>query len=77
MPIGTGRGVYMTATAREVPDDELEEYAGVFSQRSVEHGGEPFGAAEVRAPAPLRLYRATANEQWILDGADNRVPVIL
>ena len=77
VPIGTGQGVYMTATAREVADDELEQCIEVFSRRCVEHGGGPFGVAEARAPAPLRLYRASATEQWILDSGDNRVPVTL
>jgi hypothetical protein len=77
VPIGTGRGVYMTGTASEVADDELEECIDVFSRRSLAHGGGPFSAAEARAPAPLRLYRATASEQWILDSGDNRVPVTL
>ena len=67
----------MTATAGEVADDELEELVAVFARRSVEHGGGPFTAADVRAPAPLRLYRAAASEQWILDSGDNRVPVTL
>ena len=75
--IGTGQAVYMTATAREVADDELEECVDVFSRRSLEHGGGPFAAAGVRAPAPLRLYLATASEQWVLDSGDNRVPVTL
>jgi len=77
VPIGTGQAVYMTATAGEVADDELEELVAVFARRSVEHGGGPFTAADVRAPAPLRLYRAAASEQWILDSGDNRVPVTL
>jgi len=77
VPIGTGQAVYMTATAREVVGDELEDLVGVFARRSVEHGGGPFTAADVRAPAPLRLYRAAASEQWILDSGDNRVPVTL
>jgi hypothetical protein len=77
VPIGTGQAVYMTATAREVADDELEDLVGVFARRSVEHGGGPFTAADVRAPASLRLYRAAASGQWILDSGDNRVPVTL
>ena len=77
VPIGTGQAVYMTATAREVAEHDLERYADAFSRRSVEHGGGPFGAAEALDPAPLRLYLATATEQWVLDGADNRVPVAL
>jgi len=77
VPIGTGQAVYMTANAREATEDELEDLIGVFARRSVEHGGGPFTSAEVRAPAPLRLYRATASEVWILDSGDNRVAVTL
>jgi hypothetical protein len=77
VPIGNGRGVYMAGTVREVADAELEECIDVFSQRSLGHGGGPVSAADVRPPAPLRLYRATATEQWILDSGDNRVPVTL
>jgi hypothetical protein len=77
VPIGTGQAVYMTATAREVADGELEECIDVFSCRSLEHGGGAFEVADALAPAPLRLYRATAIEQWVLDGGDNRVPVTL
>jgi hypothetical protein len=31
----------------------------------------------VLAPARLRLYRATAAEQFVLDDQDNRVPLTL
>ena len=77
VPIGAGQAVYMSATAREVAEHELEECIEAFSRRSVEHGGGPFGVTDVRPPAALRLYRATATEQWILDRGDNRVPVDL
>jgi pyridoxamine 5'-phosphate oxidase-like protein len=77
VPIGRGQAVYMSASAREVAEHELDECIDAFSRRSVEHGGGPFGVTDVRAPAPLRLYRATATEQWVLDSGDNRVPVEL
>ena len=77
VPIDSGQAVYMAGAAREVADDELEECIDVFSRRSVDHGGGPFEVSDVRPPAPLRLYRATATEQWILDSGDNRVPVTL
>ena len=77
VPINSGQAVYMAGVASEVAGDELEECVNVFSRRSVEHGGGPFEVSDVRAPAPLRLYRATVTEQWILDSGDNRVPVKL
>jgi nitroimidazol reductase NimA-like FMN-containing flavoprotein (pyridoxamine 5'-phosphate oxidase superfamily) len=77
VPINGGQAVYMAGVAREVSGDELEECVDAFSRRSVEHGGGPFEVSDVRPPAPLRLYQATATEQWILDSGDNRVPVTL
>ena len=75
-PIGTGRGVYMAARARELGADECEEGVGVFSRRSLAHGGTAWTVADVRAPAPLRLYRAVAEEQFVGD-RDDRIPVAL
>ncbi len=77
VPIDSGQAVYMSGTAREVDPAALEELVEVFSRRSLGHGGGPFTVDDVRPPARLRLYRATAVEQWILDGEDNRVPVTL
>ncbi len=77
VPIDSGQAVYMSGTAREVDDARLEELVEVFSRRSLGHGGGPFAVDDARPPARLRLYLAIADEQWILDGEDNRVPVTL
>jgi hypothetical protein len=77
VPIGTGRGVYMTAEAREAPQDRRDELAGIFSERSLSHGGTEWGSQDVAEPAPVRLYIATALEQYVVDGDDNRVPIEL
>jgi len=61
-PIGTGEGVYMDAVAGQVDEPGAIE---VFSRRSVAQGGSEWTVADVSAPAELRLYRATATEQWI------------
>jgi len=45
--------------------------------RSVAHGGGAVTLEDVRSPAALRLYRATATDQYILDEHDERVPVSL
>ena len=78
-PISMGQAVYMSATAQEVADiDEIGHGVAVFSGRSLAHGGKPWVPDDVRAPATLRLYRATVSEQWILEpGApsDRRVAV--
>jgi uncharacterized protein YhbP (UPF0306 family) len=71
-PIGTGEGVYMDALAQQV--DEPGSAIEVFSRRSVEQGGGEWTVADVSPPAELRLYRATATEQWI-GRRDRRQPV--
>jgi nitroimidazol reductase NimA-like FMN-containing flavoprotein (pyridoxamine 5'-phosphate oxidase superfamily) len=75
-PIGTGRGVYMSARARELVGDGREEGIEVFSRRSLGHGGDAWTLADVQAPARLRLYRAVAEEQYVGD-RDDRIPVTL
>jgi nitroimidazol reductase NimA-like FMN-containing flavoprotein (pyridoxamine 5'-phosphate oxidase superfamily) len=67
VPIGTGQGVYMTARAEELAGSELESGIEVFSARAVGHGGKPWGADDVRSPAPHRLFRASATQHWTLD----------
>jgi hypothetical protein len=77
VPIGTGGGVYMEATATEVGEAEREAALAIFSRRSVTHGGGEFTAAEVLPPARLRLYKAIAGDQFVLDDRDNRVALTL
>jgi nitroimidazol reductase NimA-like FMN-containing flavoprotein (pyridoxamine 5'-phosphate oxidase superfamily) len=67
VPIGTGQAVYMSAVAAELASDDLEAGIDVFSRRSIEHGARPWTAEDVRAPAPIRLYRATVSAHWVLD----------
>lgn len=77
VPIGTGRGVYMTATAKELVGDERERGVDVFSRRSLAHGGNAWTLEHVEPPARLRLYRAVAVNQFVLAAGDRRVPVSL
>lgn len=76
-PIGTGEGVYLEAIGGEVEGPELERAVEAFSQRSVQSGGGPLETADVRPPAEHRMYRATAERAFVLDGHDQRVPVDL
>jgi uncharacterized protein YhbP (UPF0306 family) len=71
-PISTGGGVYMAATAEQLLGDDREAALAVFSERTVSHGGEPFGVADVEPPSEVRLYRAIATEHWVLDDRDYR-----
>ncbi len=66
VPIGTGQGVYMSAHAEELTGADLERGIEVFSRRSLEHGGVAWTPDDVRGPALLRLYRATASEHSVL-----------
>jgi Pyridoxamine 5'-phosphate oxidase len=76
VPIDTGQGVYMTAVAERVDGDEVTVGIELFSMRSLTHGGRPFTANDVRAPARHRLYRATALQHYALEpGTDRRIPV--
>jgi Pyridoxamine 5'-phosphate oxidase len=74
-PIGTGQGVYVSASAEELTGGAREPGIDVFSQRSQEHGGSPWSLEDVEPPARLRLYRATASAHYVLTDGDQRVPV--
>jgi nitroimidazol reductase NimA-like FMN-containing flavoprotein (pyridoxamine 5'-phosphate oxidase superfamily) len=77
VPIGSGQGVYMSASAEELTGNERERGIEVFSERSLQHGGDSWKPADVESPARLRLYRATASAHDLLDANDQRVPVSL
>ena len=78
VPIGTGTAVYMTARAEEVTAaDEIERGMSVFSQHSLERGGREWTPNDVGSTARLRLYRATASEQFVLAPDDERLPFTL
>jgi hypothetical protein len=76
VPIGTGQGVYMSASAEMVNGPEVGRAIDVFSRRSLEHGGVEWTSADVKEGGPIRLYRATAHEYSVLakDGRpDHRI----
>ena len=80
VPISTGQAVYMSAVAEEMTGTELERGIEVFSRGALAHGGREWTAVDVRPPAALLLYRATASEHWVLDPdrrPDQRAPVRL
>ena len=77
VPIGTGQGVYMSATAEEVTGDARLAMIDVFSRRSLGHGGGALALEDVEPPAELRLYRAAAAAHFILGSIDRLVPVDL
>jgi hypothetical protein len=75
---GTGQGVYMRATAREMTGSDLESGLEVYSARSARETGWTPTLAEVSGSGPFRLYGATAIDHSMLakDGQpDHRVEV--
>jgi uncharacterized protein YhbP (UPF0306 family) len=77
VPIGTGQGVYLAARAEQLSGDDRLDPLAVYSARAAAHGGREFTTADVEPPAALRLYRAVAVEQYVLDEHDDRIPISL
>jgi hypothetical protein len=76
-PINTGGGLYISGVARELPAHETAEGIKILSKRSRSHGGGRITLKDVREPAHLRLYQATAEAVYVLDENDQRVEVRL
>jgi nitroimidazol reductase NimA-like FMN-containing flavoprotein (pyridoxamine 5'-phosphate oxidase superfamily) len=66
-PVGTGgsRAVYIAATAAEVGEDDLDRSLDACTGFA-DRGGRELTPAELRSPAPYRLYRATVTEYSVL-----------
>jgi hypothetical protein len=65
-PIGTAQAVYMSGAAEEVTGADVARGIDIFSRGSVARGAGEWTPEKVQPPAHLRLYRATASEQFIL-----------
>lgn len=69
--VGAAEALYISATATEVPPDDLTAAAALFNRRLP--ADKALAVAELRPPAPFRLYRATAVEySLLLRGSDPR-----
>jgi pyridoxine/pyridoxamine 5'-phosphate oxidase len=75
--VGTGQAVYVEATVEQLEGDAEEHGIALFSARSQDKGGPAWTPDDIRPPAPLRLYRATASAHYVLGANDERVPVTL
>jgi pyridoxine/pyridoxamine 5'-phosphate oxidase len=73
--MGAAEGVYVEAEATQLDGAEEERYIGVFTSRSEALGWPSWSVEDVRPPAALRLYRATASAQFLLGPNDQRIPV--
>ena len=74
VPIGTGVAVYMSGSAKELADTELEQAIDVFSRESLADGASAWSLEDVTGGAELRLYRAEISECF-LGESDRRQPV--
>jgi len=75
-PADTGVGLQFAAHAERVSADELEATLAVFSEASVQAGGNAWSLTQVEEPAPLRVYRARPDRALLLvDGSRVDLPL--
>jgi nitroimidazol reductase NimA-like FMN-containing flavoprotein (pyridoxamine 5'-phosphate oxidase superfamily) len=74
---GTGRAVYVSATAAQVPERDLDRGLAVYSGVSKAQALPPWNRLDVSPPAKHRLYCATAAEHFVLSSTDERLHVEL
>jgi pyridoxine/pyridoxamine 5'-phosphate oxidase len=75
--MGGARAVYLEAAVELLEEHEAGRDIDVFSRRSEELGGPEWTVEEIRAPAPLRLYLASASVHYVLGENDQRTAVDL
>jgi nitroimidazol reductase NimA-like FMN-containing flavoprotein (pyridoxamine 5'-phosphate oxidase superfamily) len=75
VPIYQGNAVYVDAVAEQVPASEVDAAVAVYPARSVAQGDRTWQVADDVEPAEVRLYRARAVTQYVLDAHDSRVAV--
>jgi nitroimidazol reductase NimA-like FMN-containing flavoprotein (pyridoxamine 5'-phosphate oxidase superfamily) len=69
------QAVYLEAVAEELTGTQRDRAIAVFSGRSQAAGLSAWASASVTAPAPHRLYRASASACFILVNGFQRLPV--
>jgi pyridoxine/pyridoxamine 5'-phosphate oxidase len=74
---GTPEAVYVEARAEQVAEKDEKRLIEIFSRRSESMSEPAWTVEDVRAPARLRLYRATATEMFVLGEKDERIAVEL
>jgi nitroimidazol reductase NimA-like FMN-containing flavoprotein (pyridoxamine 5'-phosphate oxidase superfamily) len=84
--IGAAAAVYVSGNARELTGGELERGIEIFDRLSRTNDGPGWELSDVQPPSPHRLYRATAEEHFVLirgrdpergTGVDRREPVAI
>ena len=77
VPVGGAEALYLQAEAAELEPDEIADGLALFSRCSQAQGLRAWTRDEVERPAPLRLYRASASEHFVLGPGDERLPLRL
>ena len=84
--VGAAAAVYISGKAEELTGEELEHGIEIFDRLSRTNDGPGWELSDVQPPSPHRLYRATAEEHFVLirgrdpergTGVDRREPVTL
>jgi uncharacterized protein YhbP (UPF0306 family) len=68
--VGMGQAVYMSAVAEELAGTEFDRGIQIYNTRFQDpagHGVRTIQSEDVQSPALYRLYRAIAQEHWVLD----------
>src|SRR5262245_35146404 len=74
---GAPEAVYVDAEVERVAEADEERCVATFTRRSEVLGWPRLTVEDVREPAALRLYRATASEVFVLGENDDRIAVTL
>jgi pyridoxine/pyridoxamine 5'-phosphate oxidase len=74
---GAAEAVYVEAEAEQLGRAEEERGIEIFNRRSEALGWPSWTVADVREPAQLRLYGATASALYVLGPGDVRIAVEL
>lgn len=77
VPEGGAEAVYVEAEVERLEGADEERWIAVFNSRSEGLGWPSWTVADVRPPARLRLYRATAAALFVLGPKDERIRVNL
>jgi pyridoxine/pyridoxamine 5'-phosphate oxidase len=72
---GASEAVYLEVEVEQVGEADDERWIGVFTRRSESLGWPSWSAEDVRPPAALRLYVATASALFVLGPNDERIAV--
>jgi len=74
---GEAEAVYVEAEARRLEGEEEERAVEIFNRRSEALGWPTWTVENIRPPAALRVYAATASALFVLGPGDERIAVEL